>query len=132
MLVDLRVEDPRIEALTALGLPAVIVGGPLENHEIPAVWHDEGQVVVEAVQYLAALGHTRATLLGQSYGGGVAMQLAYQYPDRCERLILVSSGGLGREVSPLLRGLALPGAAQIFPLVCSPAHRRPIPGLRRR
>jgi DNA-binding LacI/PurR family transcriptional regulator len=58
VLVDLRVEDPRIEALTALGLPAVIVGGPLENHEIPAVWHDEGQVVVEAVQYLAALGHT--------------------------------------------------------------------------
>jgi pimeloyl-ACP methyl ester carboxylesterase len=73
---------------------------------------------------LAALGHTRATLLGQSYGGGVAMQLAYQYPDRCERLILVSSGGLGREVSPLLRGLAVPGAAQLFPLVCSPAHRR--------
>jgi pimeloyl-ACP methyl ester carboxylesterase len=73
---------------------------------------------------LAALGHTRATLLGQSFGGGVAMQLAYQYPERCERLVLVSSGGLGREVSPLLRGLSLPGAAQIFPLLCSPAHRR--------
>ncbi|HET8741628.1 MAG TPA: LacI family DNA-binding transcriptional regulator [Gaiella sp.] len=58
-MVDLRVEDPRIEAVKALGLPAVIVGGPLENHVIPAVWHDEGQVVVEAVQYLAALGHTR-------------------------------------------------------------------------
>jgi DNA-binding LacI/PurR family transcriptional regulator len=58
-MVDLRADDPRVGALTALGLPAVIVGGPLENHEIPAVWHDEGQVVVEAVQYLAALGHTR-------------------------------------------------------------------------
>ncbi len=58
-MVDLRADDPRVGALTTLGLPAVIVGGPLENHEIPAVWHDEGQVVVEAVQYLAALGHTR-------------------------------------------------------------------------
>jgi DNA-binding LacI/PurR family transcriptional regulator len=59
LMVDLRVEDPRIEELTRLGLPAVIVGGPLENHAIPAVWHDEGEVVVEAVEYLAALGHTR-------------------------------------------------------------------------
>jgi DNA-binding LacI/PurR family transcriptional regulator len=58
-MVDLRADDPRIAALKELGLPAVIVGGPLENHSIPAVWHDEGQVVVEAVQYLAALGHTR-------------------------------------------------------------------------
>jgi pimeloyl-ACP methyl ester carboxylesterase len=73
--------------------------------------------------FMAALGLARATLVGQSYGGGVAMQLAYQYPGLCERLVLVSSGGLGREVSPLLRGLAAPGAAQLFPLVCSPWHR---------
>jgi DNA-binding LacI/PurR family transcriptional regulator len=59
LMVDLRVEDPRIDELSRLGLPAVIVGGPLENHEIPAVWHDEGEGVVEAVEYLAALGHTR-------------------------------------------------------------------------
>lgn len=72
---------------------------------------------------LAVLGHERATLVGQSFGGGVAMQLAYQYPERCERLVLVSSGGLGREVSPLLRALSLPGAEQVFPLFCSPALR---------
>jgi pimeloyl-ACP methyl ester carboxylesterase len=72
---------------------------------------------------LAALGHSRATLIGQSFGGGVAMQLAYQYPERCERLVLVASGGLGPEVSPLLRGLAVPGAAHVFPLLCSPWHR---------
>jgi DNA-binding LacI/PurR family transcriptional regulator len=59
VMVDLRIDDPRVDELTRLGLPAVIVGGPLENHSIPAVWHDEGQVVIEAVQYLAALGHTR-------------------------------------------------------------------------
>jgi pimeloyl-ACP methyl ester carboxylesterase len=72
---------------------------------------------------LAALDIERATFVGQSLGGGVAMQLAYQYPERCERLVLVSSGGLGREVSPLLRGLALPGAEHVFPLVCSAALR---------
>ena len=59
LMVDLRVDDPRVDELTRLGLPAVIVGGPLKNHSIPAVWHDEQRVVVEAVEYLAALGHTR-------------------------------------------------------------------------
>jgi DNA-binding LacI/PurR family transcriptional regulator len=59
LVVDLRVDDPRVEELVRLGLPAVIVGGPLKNHEIPAVWHDEGKVVTEAVQYLAAIGHSR-------------------------------------------------------------------------
>ncbi len=72
---------------------------------------------------LAALGHERATLVGQSYGGGVVMQFAYQSPEHCERIALVSSGGLGREVNPLLRGLSLPGAEQLFPLVCSPFLR---------
>jgi pimeloyl-ACP methyl ester carboxylesterase len=72
---------------------------------------------------LAALGHERATLVGQSLGGGIVMQLAYQFPERCERLALVSSGGLGREVSPLLRGLSVPGVEQLFPLFCSPALR---------
>src|SRR5947207_4728193 len=46
---------------------------------------------------LAAIGHDRATVVGHSLGGGVAMQMAYQFPERCERLVLVSSGGLGRE-----------------------------------
>jgi DNA-binding LacI/PurR family transcriptional regulator len=59
LVVDLRVEDPRVEELARLGLPAVVVGGPVENGVIPAVWHDEEGVVVEAVQYLAALGHRR-------------------------------------------------------------------------
>jgi pimeloyl-ACP methyl ester carboxylesterase len=72
---------------------------------------------------LAALGHERATLVGQSFGGGVAMQVAYQYPEHCERLVLVSSGGLGREVSTLLRALSLPGAEHVFPLFCSPVLR---------
>jgi pimeloyl-ACP methyl ester carboxylesterase len=63
-----------------------------------------------------ALGIERATLVGQSLGGGVAMQLAYQHPELCERLVLVASGGLGREVSWLLRLLALPAAEYVLPL----------------
>ncbi len=59
---------------------------------------------------LVALGHRRATLVGHSLGGGIAMQLAYQFPEIAERLVLVSSGGLGPEVSLILRAAALPGA----------------------
>ncbi len=72
---------------------------------------------------LTALGHDRATLVGQSLGGGIVMQLAYQFPDCCERLVLVSSGGLGREVGPLLKTLSLPGAEHVLPIVCSPRLR---------
>src|SRR3954463_14672578 len=60
---------------------------------------------------LSALGIERATMVGHSLGGGVAMVFFWQFPERVERLALVSSGGLGREVSPLLRGAALPGAS---------------------
>jgi len=68
---------------------------------------------------LVALGHERATVVGQSLGGGVAMQLAYQYPERCERLVLVGSGGLGREVNRLLRLLSLPGSDTVLRLACA-------------
>jgi len=51
---------------------------------------------------LDALGYARGTVVGQSLGGGVAMQFAYQFPERCERLVLVNSGGLGREVTVYL------------------------------
>jgi pimeloyl-ACP methyl ester carboxylesterase len=59
---------------------------------------------------LLVLGHERATILGHSLGGGIAMQFSYQFPEMVERLVLVSSGGLGLEVSPVLRAAALPGA----------------------
>ena len=70
---------------------------------------------------LAALGHEAATIVGHSLGGGVAMQFAYQFPEMCERLVLVDSGGLGREVTPVLRAATLPGAEVVLPLI---AHRR--------
>ena len=72
---------------------------------------------------LAALGHERATVVGHSLGGGIAMQLAYQFPERVERLVLVDSGGLGREVNLLLRSATLPGAEYVLPLLCRPGVR---------
>jgi pimeloyl-ACP methyl ester carboxylesterase len=66
---------------------------------------------------LLALGHDRATFVGHSLGGGIAMQLSYQFPERCERLVLVDSGGLGREVSILLRAATLPGSELVLPLL---------------
>src|SRR3954463_9738431 len=68
---------------------------------------------------LSALGHDKGTIVGHSLGGGVAMQMAYQFPDRCERLVLVSSGGLGREVHLLLRAAALPGSEFVLPMLSS-------------
>jgi pimeloyl-ACP methyl ester carboxylesterase len=76
---------------------------------------------------LAVLGVQRASLVGHSLGGGVALQFFYQFPQRTERLALVSSGGLGHEVSPLLRTAALPGASALLSLA---AHRRVLDGLR--
>jgi len=66
---------------------------------------------------LIALGHERATFVGHSLGGGVAMQLAYQFPEHCERLVLVSSGGLGRDITALLRAASLPGSELVLPLL---------------
>jgi len=68
---------------------------------------------------LTSLGHERVTVIGHSLGGGIAMQFAYQFPERCERLVLVSSGGLGREVHLLLRAAALPGADWVLPVIAS-------------
>jgi pimeloyl-ACP methyl ester carboxylesterase len=69
---------------------------------------------------MSALDEPVATVVGHSLGGGVAMQFAYQFPQHVERLALVSSGGLGREVNLLLRAAALPGAEQVLPLLTAP------------
>jgi pimeloyl-ACP methyl ester carboxylesterase len=66
---------------------------------------------------LGALGFERGTVVGRSLGGGIAMQFAYQYPEYTERMVLVSSGGLGRDVHPLLRTATLPGAELVLPLI---------------
>jgi len=66
---------------------------------------------------LGVLDVPSVTIVGHSFGGGIAMQLAYQHPELCDRLVLVGSGGLGRDVSWLLRVCTLPGAEYLMPLI---------------
>ena len=68
---------------------------------------------------LDRLGIAQVTLVGHSLGGGIAMVFSYLFPERVERLVLVASGGLGREVSPLLRSATLPGAEYVLPVIAS-------------
>ena len=72
---------------------------------------------------LAVLGIPKVTVVGHSLGGGIAMQFAYQFPDRLERLVLVDSGGLGQEVSIALRAATLPGSELVMPFLFSGLNR---------
>jgi len=75
---------------------------------------------------LGVLDVDRATLVGHSLGGGVAMQFAYQFPERCERLVLVSTGGIGREVNAVLRATSVPGADILLPMLTPLAELPPM------
>src|ERR1700757_1766056 len=76
-----------------------------------------GGFAVSLRDLLDELGISRATVVGQSLGGGVAMQLTYQHRDYCQRLVLISSGGLGPDLSWILRILSAPGAELVLPVV---------------
>jgi pimeloyl-ACP methyl ester carboxylesterase len=80
---------------------------------------------------MISLDIERATLVGHSLGGGITMQFAYQYPERCERMVLIASGGLGKDVTFVLRSLGLPGADLVAPLVLSNTTRDMILGTAR-
>ena len=66
---------------------------------------------------LAVLDFERGTVVGHSLGGGIAMQFSYLFPEYVERMALISSGGLGKEVHPLLRASTLPGSEWVLPLI---------------
>ena len=87
----------------------------------PAADYSLGSLASVLRDLLLRLGHDRASVVGHSLGGGVAMQFAYQYFEHCDRMVLVSSGGLGKEVSLALRAATLPGAELVLPVI---AHRR--------
>jgi pimeloyl-ACP methyl ester carboxylesterase len=108
--------------LPALGERFTVIAPDLLGHggsDKPRGDYSLGALASGVRDLLLALGHDRATVVGHSLGGGVAMQFAYQFPERCERLVLVSSGGLGDEVNLLLRLLALPGSEFVLPLACN-------------
>jgi len=72
---------------------------------------------------LTVLGVDKATVVGHSFGGGVAMQFAYQFPERTERLVLVGSGGLGPEVSAAIRAITTTGFYQVMGALTLPGVR---------
>src|SRR3954451_24096627 len=76
----------------------------------PAGDYSLGAMAATLRDLLLTLGHEGATVVGHSLGGGVAMQFSYLFPEQTQRLVLISSGGLGRSVNPALRLAALPGA----------------------
>ncbi len=72
---------------------------------------------------LTVLGVDRVTVVGHSLGGGVAMQFAYQYPERTERLALIAPGGLGSEVTPIIKAVTLPGFHSVMAVLTMPGLR---------
>ena len=106
-----------------LGVQFTTIAPDLPGHGVsdkPVGDYSLGSLASALRDLLLALGHERATLLGHSLGGGIAMQFAYQFPERSERLILVSSGGLGQDVNLLLRAACLPGADLFLATVAGP------------
>jgi pimeloyl-ACP methyl ester carboxylesterase len=109
-----------LEAMASLAERYTVVAPDLLGHGQsgkPRGDYSLGAYASGARDLLGLLGLERGTLVGHSLGGGIALQFAYQFPEYCERLVLVSSGGLGREVHPLLRAGALPGSELVMPLI---------------
>lgn len=114
-------------ALDELARTHRVVAPDLLGHgasEKPAGDYSLGSLATLVRDLLVLLDVASATVVGHSLGGGVAMQLAYQFPAVVERLVLVGSGGLGRTVSPALRAVTLPGAEWVLPALFNPVSAR--------
>ena len=112
--------------LPALARKHLVIAPDLLGHGMSAKPRADYSVAAYANgmrDLLGVLGVDRVTLVGHSLGGGVAMQFAYQFPEKTERMVLVASGGAGRGVSPLLRVATVPGAAALLAGVQLPGAR---------
>jgi pimeloyl-ACP methyl ester carboxylesterase len=102
--------------LDALAETYRVIAPDLPGHgdsDPPAGDFSLGAFAVALRDLLISLDLRSATIIGHSLGGGIAMQFAYQFPERTDRLVLISSGGLGPQVSPMLRAATLPGAGTV-------------------
>jgi len=59
VVMDLLTDDPRLPLLEELGVPVLVVGGPLESERLSFIWADDAEAMVQAIDYLAAIGHRR-------------------------------------------------------------------------
>lgn len=111
-----------LDLLASLAADHTVIAPDLLGHGASAKPRADYSVAAYACgmrDLLTTLDVDRVTVVGHSLGGGVAMQFAYQFPERCERLVLVGSGGVGASVHPLLRLAAAPGAGLLMPLLGS-------------
>lgn len=119
------------EVIPALAKHFTVIAPDLLGHggsAKPVTEYSSGAYACNVRDLLLELGQTRVTLVGHSLGGGVAMQFSYQFPEMTERLVLMSSGGLGRELHAILRMAALPGAEVVLPWLCSSRLRGLVEG----
>lgn len=104
--------------LEMLGRGAHVIAPDLLGHgesaKPPSGDYSLGAYAAGLRDLLVALDLDHATVVGHSFGGGVAMQFSYQFPELTDRLVLVASGGLGPEVSLALRAASLPGTALVL------------------
>ena len=103
--------------IDALARPYTVIAPDLLGHgrsAKPRADYSVGGYANGMRDLLTVLGIDKVTVVGHSFGGGVAMQFAYQFPERTERLVLVAPGGLGPEVSPAIRAVTTPGFHQVM------------------
>jgi pimeloyl-ACP methyl ester carboxylesterase len=115
--------DPIIESLSRTH---TVIAPDLLGHgdsDKPRADYSVGGYANGMRDLLTVLGIDRVTVVGHSFGGGVAMQFAYQFPERTERLVLVASGGLGPEVTPAIRAITTPGFHQLMGVLTLPGLR---------
>lgn len=116
-----------LPALPALAKNFTVIAPDLLGHgssDKPRADYSMGGFANGMRDLLTVLGINRATVMGNSLGGGVAMQFAYQFPERTERVIMVAAGGLGKSVNPLLKTLSIPGADTAVALATAPGLRQ--------
>lgn len=115
--------DPQIAALSAdFRVIALDLPGHGASDKLPGDYSLSAHAATIR-DLLVALDIESATVVGHSFGGGVAMQMLYLFPTMVDGICLIASGGLGQEVSPVLRAAALPGSGVAIPLVASAAVR---------
>lgn len=103
--------------IDSLATTHTVIAPDLPGHgesDAPAGDYSLGAHAAALRDLLVALGFPRATIIGHSLGGGIGLQFAYQFPERTQRIVLISSGGLGTELTPMLRAATLPGARTVI------------------
>jgi DNA-binding LacI/PurR family transcriptional regulator len=122
LVCDLRQGDRRVAVLETLPLPAVAVGPPHAAGSLPAIWSDDGASLVEAVEYLAALGHRQiARIAGLSQLVHTEVRTA-AFTLACRRLNLVEvstvsadyTGESGAQATRRLLSQATPPTALVY------------------